>query len=573
MTDCSKDDFDRAWTRSLTTRGTYAQLKGDIDTLYRSVDLLTASPIDWARLEKLFYLNWLYDLFTLDEVEALLGQLPGSERLDDPLARDLRLTCEVWVAEWRSEFASVLKALAAIGDTHQNSRLWLHQIYVHGHSGDLESLEAEYALFSDAHIDDPLLQVRCDCVYIAFAAHLGRRDFDLDLFAIESRLLDLSPLLRFEANGFLGLFHRLVGESNESWRLEADGLRLAHWFGHPRTLSVALLASASSDVILGYLERAYDKLMDCRRLLDEVSHPYIHGSTYLEEARVLLALGHYQESVDSGKRASQMLGQLGYHDSAKVAKLITIGSLFLLGQEHEARARISVIIEDSFSHDMSGWHALVTRALFAWHQGDEEVTRRDLLALEESTARVGDQRWVLLAPFFFVHLLGDDRELPDEDSFPDTVRQHTRDWVPALKRLGGDLSARIDMKRLPTSIVGTLLARLISARERGESEREVLQVDTQQRSFACSDRRASLRRRPSLWMILVALARAAPEAVSVADLFAAGWPGEEQTSPVLASRRVYWVISELRRLGLYTMLVTMDPGYSLSSDTNVEFVE
>jgi predicted ATPase len=56
--------------------------------------------------------------------------------------------------------------------------------------------------------------------------------------------------------------------------------------------------------------------------------------------------------------------------------------------------------------------------------------------------------------------------------------------------------------------------------------------------------------------------------LSVAELFAAGWPGEE-AAPEAAATRVYWAIATLRRLGLQGVLVTRDGGYALDERADI----
>ena len=563
-------NFDTAWEFMLDARsGTFEQLSGAFHILRASPDHLLTPTIDWARLERLFYLHHIYDIFSNTELDALLARIPTPAELDGN-DHALRLMCDVWVHEWRSQYAKLRASLAALDDPRATPRLWVQHIGSLGHIGDLENLIREHAAFSRADFDDPTIRTYGDCIYLGFSAHLGHRDHDLDPTDLEVRALDMPPVLRVSANAFIGVYYRARGESNDAWRLQVESLKLARWFGHPRTHAAILLDSAAGDMLLGYIERAYDKLLTCRDLVNETSHAFVYGRTYLEEARALLALGHYKESVESGARASATLDALGYHDSAMVAKLITVSSQFLAGDEDAAQAHIASILSSQPNNDMSRWQALITSALFSWHRGDVNGARRDLAALEEHTNRAGDEVWMLSIPLFFVHLLGDSRPLPDEEDLPHRVQSSTRQWAPALKLLGGDKNTTIDRSLLRNSLTGSLIAGLIANRLERDDAQEIITMNTRERSFRFGEQTTSLRRRASLWAILSALADTTPKPVSVDELFTVGWPGEELVDPVFAARRVYWAVGELRRLGLYTVIVTMDPGYALSSEVKVK---
>lgn len=81
-----------------------------------------------------------------------------------------------------------------------------------------------------------------------------------------------------------------------------------------------------------------------------------------------------------------------------------------------------------------------------------------------------------------------------------------------------------------------------------------------------------LRRRGPLRRIVLALAqqqhREPGKALSVTDMFAAGWP-EQKVSPRAAAARVYTAMYTLRRMGLRSVLIRRDDGYVL--DERCEF--
>jgi hypothetical protein len=58
------------------------------------------------------------------------------------------------------------------------------------------------------------------------------------------------------------------------------------------------------------------------------------------------------------------------------------------------------------------------------------------------------------------------------------------------------------------------------------------------------------------------------KALSVSDLFAAGWPGE-RVGHEAAVQRVYTSIRRLRSLGLGEMLVRRDDGYLLADGVTI----
>ncbi|UJR83296.1 hypothetical protein [Sandaracinus amylolyticus] len=101
--------------------------------------------------------------------------------------------------------------------------------------------------------------------------------------------------------------------------------------------------------------------------------------------------------------------------------------------------------------------------------------------------------------------------------------------------------------------------------DEGDAHRVELAIDEDASSFSL-DRGApvDLARRASLRRILVNLVarHARGESASVADLVAAGWPGEKMSAES-GAERVYTAIATLRRLGLAPVLARRDGGYAL----------
>lgn len=89
-----------------------------------------------------------------------------------------------------------------------------------------------------------------------------------------------------------------------------------------------------------------------------------------------------------------------------------------------------------------------------------------------------------------------------------------------------------------------------------------LLLATEERTATLGDVRVALGRHPSLWRMLVCLARAI-HPVTVDELFAAGWPGE-RIGRRAARNRVHVGLSTLRRLGLSGVLVSSDEGYRIA---------
>lgn len=83
----------------------------------------------------------------------------------------------------------------------------------------------------------------------------------------------------------------------------------------------------------------------------------------------------------------------------------------------------------------------------------------------------------------------------------------------------------------------------------------------------------SLARRGSARRILAALVcqhrRASGDALSVVELFEAGWPGE-RAHPEAAAARVYSTIRTLRNLGLRPWILGRDDGYLLATELDVQ---
>lgn len=93
-----------------------------------------------------------------------------------------------------------------------------------------------------------------------------------------------------------------------------------------------------------------------------------------------------------------------------------------------------------------------------------------------------------------------------------------------------------------------------------------LRIDAARRTFDVGLGPVSLRRRKAPWLVLTHLADAAQRRpgcpVSVAELITAGWPGERILS-TSATGRVYFVVRQLRKLGVEDVLVTIGGGYLL----------
>jgi len=76
-------------------------------------------------------------------------------------------------------------------------------------------------------------------------------------------------------------------------------------------------------------------------------------------------------------------------------------------------------------------------------------------------------------------------------------------------------------------------------------------------------------RRGPLRRVLLALVAARGRGLGVAELLAAGWPGE-RPSPRSGQARVYMAVRRLRSLGLDGVLLTHDDGYHLATHLEVE---
>jgi hypothetical protein len=108
-----------------------------------------------------------------------------------------------------------------------------------------------------------------------------------------------------------------------------------------------------------------------------------------------------------------------------------------------------------------------------------------------------------------------------------------------------------------------------------KQERPAIVVAASGRWFRRGAARVSLARRPALARILRALTGGAagvvPSAVSLAELLAAGWPGERPL-PSSGAQRVYTALTTLRKAGLDDVLLRVDDGYRLDPGVAVEIV-
>ena len=247
--------------------------------------------------------------------------------------------------------------------------------------------------------------------------------------------------------------------------------------------------------------------------------------------------------------------------------------MFLAGEIDAACALLDEVLARDIANDMTRWQGLATQVFFSWHCHGREVASEALERFAEDLEGATDEFWPPVIDWVRWHLLDGDREDISEDEEEERSRgivDMRREWRAALRRLGGE-AVEVDLDVLRHSMTGGLLAGLVELHVAREEERTPLDVDTAARSFTFNDETISLRRRASLWAILLALAQATPSPLSVDELFELGWPGEGLVDPIFASRRVYWAVGELRRLGLYKVIVTMDPGYALAASVSPRF--
>lgn len=561
------ESFDRMFEEVLTERTrAIGDLTKTLNELVQVFEQHIEPARDWSRIERFLYLHHVYDLLPEERVEGLLVQIEQAdlEQLA-PIDADYFRMCEVWVQQWRGRTARVRQLISEMSDARANARIWVQQLGATGHAGDVEALRREYDAFCEVHASDRVMKTYCDCIYVGFSMHLGVHDTRLDMWELEVRVYELPTVLRVSANAFLAVYYRNLGKPDHAWRLDVESLKLAEWFGHPRVHAAILLDAASSELTMGYVESAYDKLLTCRSLLEHTSHPYVMGRSYLEEARALLALGHYGESVGVSGEASRALRMLGHEGSATIAELIMVLGMFLSGDIDEACDFLDAILARDIANDMTRWQGLATRVFFFWHRDGAEAAAEALERFCEDLSDTTDALWPPVVMWVREHLLGEELVRSDEEEESSRgIVDMTREWRPALRRLGGEV-IEVDLDVLRHSMMGSLLAGLVELYDANDEEREPLVLDTTSRSFTYARETTSLRRRGSLWTILLALAQKAPAALSVDELFEIGWPGEGLVDPIFASRRVYWAVGELRRLGLYKVIVTMDPGYALAN--------
>jgi hypothetical protein len=116
-------------------------------------------------------------------------------------------------------------------------------------------------------------------------------------------------------------------------------------------------------------------------------------------------------------------------------------------------------------------------------------------------------------------------------------------------------------------------ARSARGRSRARGWPESLRIDTTLRTFCVGNRApVNLRRRDAPWRVLLRLASAhraqADVPVSVGELIETGWPGQKLI-PEAAAGRVYFVIRQLRKMGLEGHIVTAGGGYLIATTTAV----
>jgi hypothetical protein len=163
-----------------------------------------------------------------------------------------------------------------------------------------------------------------------------------------------------------------------------------------------------------------------------------------------------------------------------------------------------------------------------------------------------------------------DREMPAQVAV-ERARRAILQGEDTAERLLDD--ARLAARKISMRRVDRRLAH-VERLAAGAPQATIVRITEGGYAFACDDGpEIDLRRRPSLRLILVRIAEAHAEgaghALSVDELFAAGWPGESIQAKSRATR-VWTAIRTLRRLGLGPALESRDHGYVLGPKTRLE---
>ena len=162
-----------------------------------------------------------------------------------------------------------------------------------------------------------------------------------------------------------------------------------------------------------------------------------------------------------------------------------------------------------------------------------------------------------------------------EFSWPRNVSD-LRDVMEYALALSDD--GRIGPAELPVSFTGALRSaghEVAPAPARPGGQGTILRIAREGHSFSLPPAKAiSLSRRGSLRRLLLRLAeqrdREQGRAISIDELFAAGWPGDKPVGQS-AEGRVRTAIWMLRRMGLHDLLVTRDDGYLLGGEVAIDW--
>mgnify|MGYP002176731312 CR=1 FL=1 len=367
---------------------------------------------------------------------------------------------------------------------------------------------------------------------------LERLDDALDTLGVGTLELD-APTHRATALVRRGEVLQELGRSEAAQAdLEQSYLLFREEGNHAREIH-ALLRLARVRTSLGRFDAARQALEDGRALAEKAGVPLWLGYAQMGVALVAHTEGQLGSACEMYKRAERALQEHG--SAADVGTCATYLALAL----HSMRQ-----LDDASLHARRGRQLLEQTGsgrLGVIAQGACVGIEADLGALDVARARLAaaleaiEGRSDPIVRFLWLrgaHL--PERALPEGDDPPSVELRLARQTLQQQRKEGDGIRVQLDG-----------------------------------RAFVLPSGEVSLRRRQALRRSLAALAQslaAAPgTAMSVDDLFDAGWPGE-RLGPEHANNRVYNAVSELRSMGLKQILIRQDDGYLLDPAENVTAV-
>ncbi len=518
----------------LAARDTELARAGDPAALARAVEAVLA-------LEPVFATRGPIGRF-LSLLDDTLGR-PGTAALEPGLLARARLsrgTMRAYTGRSRVAAADCAVALAAAeraGDVRTAAAAEIRLALASALDGDAAATEAGFAR-AEARLrsDDVLLRASFFRQRGTYYARIGRVE------AAMAEYRRAIPLLREVgaarelalAIGSLACRHLERGDLRVARELFEEAIALLRALGDRRVEGLYLGHLGCIDQELGRFEAAEQRFREALQIQRQVGDAPFEGWALGYLGGLALELGDGMVAAQRYGEAAELLRRSG---DARVAGM-------MIAMRGAALALDQAPVEAASCFDEA-------TALFAQAGTAEDRAALEILRAFEGLARAESS--APEDPDAAAELVASARAIADAYA----GRGPQGDDVRFAHRL---LVARL---RAPTG-----------PRPETRAKMAALEIAADGRWFARGpEHRVDLTRRGALSRILARLAaahRADPNrALTLGEVFEAGWPGERTVADAAATR-VYNAVQRLRKLGLERLLVTRDDGYLLDPAARVE---